>query len=178
MQGTFDELINSKITMQGTHWAALINAWGCSGRDLNKALEIFDSIESHPRSRREVLPDAVCFEALFNVLVEHKRTDLFLTYLEKLHSRRIHMTAYIANLLIKGYAASGDMDAARVVFEGLVDPPQGVAALNNHASAEQDGVTRVPPDAPVYREVCILLLDSRAGVEPDISLPSPRRGRP
>ncbi|KAK7696450.1 hypothetical protein QCA50_001107 [Cerrena zonata] len=153
MQQTFDELVaNTRVAMQGTHWAALINAWGCSGRDLTKALEIFNAIESHPRSRRTALPDAVCYEALFNVLVSHNRTDLFPLYTEQLAVRGVHMTAYIANLLIKGYAASGNMDSARALFEGLVDPPQGVAAPNNHASGEQDNAQRVSPYEPVYRE--------------------------
>ena len=154
MQQTFDNLIaNTKVTIQGTHWAALINAWGCSGRDLDKALEVFNSIESHPRSGRSALPDAVCYEALFNVLVAHNRTDLFSVYTQQLAARGVHMTAYIANLLIKGYAASGDMEAARSVFESLIDPPEGVAAPNNHASAEVDASTRVSPYEPVYREV-------------------------
>ena len=60
----------------------------------------------------------------------------------------------ISNLLIKGYAAAGDINAARATFEAMLDPPDGVAAPNNHvphgASENQP-----PPAAnsPVYREV-------------------------
>ena len=158
MQKVFDDLVADRhVQVQGTHWAALINAWGCVRKDLDKAISIFNSIPAHPSTRRSgsQLPDAVTFEALFNVLVTHRRTDLFSPYIEKLASHNIHMTAYIANLLIKGYAAVGDIDKAREVFEGLADPPEGVAAPNNHAPHDGESASNaaVPVDAPVYREV-------------------------
>jgi len=62
------------------------------------------------------------------------------------------MTAYIANFVIKGYAALGDMERAREVFESLEDPPTGVAAAHNHASHEGESSTPVDPNLPVYRE--------------------------
>jgi len=60
------------------------------------------------------------------------------------------MTAYIANVLIRGYSAAGDIVGARGIFDSLVDPPLGVAAPHNHLIP----LTRrpVPPDAPVFRE--------------------------
>jgi len=65
---------------------------------------------------------------------------------------KIHMTAYIANFLIKGHAAAGGLDEARRVFESLVDPPLGVAAPNNHVPHGAVAPKNVPADAPVYRE--------------------------
>jgi len=64
----------------------------------------------------------------------------------------VHMTAYIANFLIKGYANVGDIGRAREIFESLVDPPLGVAAPNTHVveSAEINIME------PLYREVCCL----------------------
>lgn len=156
MQSTFDRLVADKrVPVLGTHWAALINAYGVAGKDLSKALTVFTSIEHHPRSVGSALPDAVCFEAWLNVIVSLQRWELFEHFKQQLQDRGVHMTAYIANLLIKGYAAAGRMDAARSVFEGLVDPPEGVAAPNNHASSEQNGASPVSPYEPVYREVCI-----------------------
>jgi len=64
----------------------------------------------------------------------------------------VHMTAYIANLLIRGYAAVGDIEQARIVFESLADPPVGVAAPNNHASHDTSGTQRISPNELVYRE--------------------------
>lgn len=61
------------------------------------------------------------------------------------------MTAYIANFLIKGYAVMDDLEEARRVFESLVDPPQGMAAPNNHVPHAAS--SEVPASAPVFREV-------------------------
>ncbi|KAH7903253.1 hypothetical protein BJ138DRAFT_1074221 [Hygrophoropsis aurantiaca] len=148
---------SSSVTLQGSHWASLINAWGCVKKDLNKAINVFASISQHPSSRRSKtpLPDAVTFEALINVLVTHKRMDLAPTYVEQLQRSGVHMTAYIANLLIKGYAAAGDVEQARQIFEGLADPPSGMAAPNNHVPHEQSPPSpTTPPSSPMpsYRE--------------------------
>lgn len=153
---TFKKIESStEVTLQGTHWAALINAYGCVLKDLDKAISIFDSIASHPSARRNPLnplPDAVTYESLINVFVINKRMDHAVTYLAKLQASGVHMTAYIANLLIKGYAAAGNIEEARRVFESLADPPSGVAAPNNHVPYHPAASSSVPPSAPSYRE--------------------------
>lgn len=158
MEQTFAALQADKnVPVQGTHWASLINSYGCVQKDLDKALSIFNSIATHPSTKHRSLPDAVVFEALFNALVTLRRTDLLDYYTEQLPQHSVHMTAYIANLLIKGFASSGDMDRARAVFESLVDPPQGIAAPHNHGPREGD--FNAPEDltnVPVYREVSTL----------------------
>lgn len=156
MEKTFSQLVKDKtVTVQGSHWAALINAHGCVGRDLDKAITVFNSIANHPSTvaSRLQLPDAVAFEALINVLVTLRRTDLVPEYLDRLRRSGVHMTAYIANLLIRGYAAAGDIEQARSVFESLADPPVGVAAPNNHAPHDVAALPRVSPNQLVYREV-------------------------
>lgn len=155
MEEVFKQLVADRnINVQGTHWAALINAYGCVAKDLNKALETFESVRTHPSTARspEPLPDALVFEALINVLVTLRRTDLIPKYTQQLLQSGIHMTAYIANVLIRGHAAAGNLDEARRVFESLLDPPVGVAAPNNHAPHEASPSSAVPADAPVYRE--------------------------
>lgn len=159
MENTFTQLVKDKnVVVQGSHWAALINAHGCVGRDLDKAIEVFDAIEKHPSTLTSGarLPDAVAFEALINVLVTLRRTDLIPTYLERLQRSGIHMTAYIANLLIRGYASAGDIEQARMVFESLADPPVGVAAPHNHAPHDMWVAPRISPNELVYREVSSL----------------------
>lgn len=156
MEKTFAQLVKDKsVTVQGSHWAALINAHGCAGRDLDKAIAVFDSIKKHPSTLASgaQLPDAVAFESLINVLVTRRRTDLIPTYLERLQRSRVHMTAYIANLLIRGYAAAGDIEKARMVFESLANPPVGVAAPHNHAPHDTSVMRPISPDELVYREV-------------------------
>ncbi|PSR72868.1 hypothetical protein PHLCEN_2v11235 [Hermanssonia centrifuga] len=164
MEDVFNRLLNDpSLAVQGTHWAALINAWGCVRKDLDKAIQIFDSIPDHPSTQQSGarLPDAVVFEALINVLVTLRRTDLIPVYTSKLSSYGIHMTAYIANLLIKGYATAGDIEQARQIFESLSDPPEGVAAPNNHAPHENatPSTNNGLANSPVYREIVIRLED-------------------
>ena len=157
MEDVFARLVADRnVQVQGVHWASLINAWGCVKKDLNRAIEIFDSIQLHPSTKQSGLrlPDAVTYESMINVLVTLRRTDLMPEYLERLASSGVHMTAYIANLLIKGFAANGDLGRAREIFESLSDPPVGVAAPNNHQPHEVSPRSVVAPGAPVYREVC------------------------
>ncbi|KAH9007270.1 hypothetical protein EDB86DRAFT_2870952 [Lactarius hatsudake] len=154
MEKTFSQLIKDRtVTVQGSHWAALINAHGCVSRDLDRAIAVFNSIEKHPSTVASglQLPDAVTFEALINVLVTLRRTNLVPEYLGHLRRCGVHMTAYIANLLIRGYAAAGDIKQARLVFESLADPPVGVAAPNNHAP-HAAAPPRISPHELVYRE--------------------------
>jgi len=147
MEGVFKLLQNnSSVSLQGSHWAALINAYGCVKKDLDKAIRIFDSIPS---------PDAVAYESLINVFVTNKQMALAPAYMEKLKSSGVHMTAYIANLLIKGYAAIGDIEEARRIFESLIDPPSGIAASGNHVPHEGSQQSVSPSPSPSYREVSI-----------------------
>ena len=159
MEQTFATLCADKsVQVQGTHWGSLINAYGCVQKDLDRAIEVFESIESHPSTRKgSPMPDAVAYEALINVSVTLRRTDLIPVYMDRFRSSGVHMTAYIANLLIKGYAVAGELEKARSIFAGLVDPPIGLAAPNNHAPHELDATTPVHPHAPVYREVSLFI---------------------
>ncbi|KAG1856308.1 hypothetical protein C8R48DRAFT_776128 [Suillus tomentosus] len=144
MEGVFELLRNNRsVVLQGSHWAALINAYGCVKKDLRKAISTFDSIPT---------PDAVAYESLINVLVINKQMALAPSYMEKLKSSGVHMTAYIANLLIKGYAAAGDVEEARRIFENLVDPPSGVAASGNHVPHEGSNQRTSPSPSLSYRE--------------------------
>jgi pentatricopeptide repeat protein len=161
MDAVFNRLeADEHVAVQGVHWAAVIKAWGCAKKDLDKAIALFESIASHPSNRRATLPDAVSFEALIDVLATHRRTDLIPDYVNRLKSSGVHMTAYIANCLIKGFAMVGDVEQARSVFEQLSDPPAGVAAPNNHLPHEASPASHIPSTTPVYREVSNLVSSS------------------
>ncbi|KIM42753.1 hypothetical protein M413DRAFT_18499 [Hebeloma cylindrosporum] len=150
MEATFEELQKDKgVQVTGTHYASLINAYGCVAKNFDKAISVFESMD---RSRGAPPPDAVVFEAVINVLVAHKRTDLLPLYVSKMVEAGVHMTAYIANFLIKGYANVGDMRQAREIFESLSNPPSGVAAPNNHAPHTPSDSPTVSVMEPVYRE--------------------------
>ena len=158
MEQTFATLCADKsVQVLGSHWGSLINAYGCVQKNLDRAIEVFESIASHPSTRKaSPMPDAVSYEALINVFVTLRRTDLVPVYMDRFQSSGVHMTAYIANLLIKGYAIAGELEKARSVFAGLIDPPTGIAAPNNHAPHELNTTVPVPAHAPVYREVSLL----------------------
>ncbi|CAA7269201.1 unnamed protein product [Cyclocybe aegerita] len=150
MEKVFDELQDDRsVPLTGAHFASLINAYGCASKNFDKAISVFDSMSNIPRAPA---PDAVVYEAIINVIVAHKRTELIPDYVSKMSEAGVHMTAYIANFLIKGYANVGDMDQARAIFESLLDPPTGMAAPNNHASHNPTESPEVPVMEPVYRE--------------------------
>jgi len=152
VQIVFDQLVASRhLKVQGTHWASLVTAWGCSCKDVERAQAVFDSIQAHPTTIASGtrLPDAQVWEALVNVIVTQHRFDLLSGTLENLRHSGIHMTAYIANVVTRGYSTAGDIEQARKVFESMDDPPEGMAASNNHTSTEMQTVAS---DAPVYRE--------------------------
>ena len=95
MEDVFLRLSTEKhIQVQGVHWAALINAYGCVQKDLEKSIAIFDSIATHPTTKRSglLLPDAIVYESMINVLVTLRRTDLIGGYLDRLTASGIHMT--------------------------------------------------------------------------------------
>ena len=153
MEKVFQDLqANPEVGLTSGHFASLINAYGCVAKDFDKAIAVFQSIPDYPKAP---LMDAIIFEAVINVLVAHRRTDLLPVYVSKMNEAGVHMTAYIANFLIKGYANVGDLDQARSIFESLRDPPSGMAAPNNHAPHHP----AVSPDVHVmdvvYREVRI-----------------------
>lgn len=182
MEATFKRIESDpRVRLQGSHWAALINAYGCVMKDTDKAISVFESISSHPSSQRSPtpLPDAVSYESLINVLVTRKRMDLAQQYLARLQATGVHMTAYIANLLIKGYAADGAIEQARAIFESLADPASGVAAPGNHVPHDSaSSAPPLPPDSISYREVRLLMhacLPPHYSSHPFASL---RRGKP
>ncbi len=92
-----------KVGVQGIHWASLISMWGVHLHNFDRAMAVFESISHHPSSRRTdtPLPDSAVYEAVFNVLTAHNRTDLYETFLNRMQSSGVHLVTYIGNTLIK-----------------------------------------------------------------------------
>lgn len=143
LDNVFGRLVaDAKVPVQGTHWASLINAYGCHLHDMDKAVSIFEGIPRHfttPKPQNGASPkvDSVAFEALLNVFLAHHRVDLMWEYAAKLSTMGLHPTAYVANLLIRGLSSQqGNNDEgiqrARAIFQQMRDPPMGVAAAGNH----------------------------------------------
>lgn len=157
MEQLFQQVVNSQqIDLEGIHFASLINAYGCVVKDLDKALAAYNSIFDHPR---KPVVDSTVFEALANVCVLHRRIDLMSQIIPKMNDVGVHMTADIANVMIKGYAAMGDIESSRSLFESFVDPPQGIAASHNLAPHDPSSAPSVNLTEPVYREVGFSFFD-------------------
>lgn len=146
----FKSMLQRKdVHIEGQHIAAMINAYGCVRKDLDKAVETFDSAPAYLKNGY----DAIMFEAMFNVIMAHRRTDLIAPYLQKMEAANVHMTAYVVNVVVRAYAIDGQIQQARDIFEALADPPHGMAALYNHTPHGVTTPVRVDPSAPVFREV-------------------------
>ncbi|KAJ9476123.1 hypothetical protein PHBOTO_006210 [Pseudozyma hubeiensis] len=156
MERVFAELADARsVAVQSTHWASLINCYGCMLDDLDRAIATFDSIASHPSSQRRKdgarMPDAVAFEALLAVFVAHNRTDLIRAHFEKMKQAGLQMTAYVANLLIRGFSmeqGGAGLNEARALFESMSEPAAGVAAAGNHPPRAHGAGAPAPADAP------------------------------
>lgn len=145
MRNVFGKLIaDAQVNVQGNHWASLIWAHGEHLKDLDKAIEIYESIPTHPATvragNRGKEPDALAFEALLGVMAENKRIDLIEEQLRKREKTGCELTAYVANVVIKAYATlvpEVGLERARQVFEKMQDPPVGMAAAGNHPLQRQ-----------------------------------------
>lgn len=185
MEEIIDLMKSRKLEITGNHYGALILTKGCALGDVEGAVELFRSLRrtksqgvssmfptrrgkgpfSTSTFNKVELPDVLAYEALFNVLVSTHRIDLMQTFFdEMIHLDRVRPTAYIYNILIKGWASIGDIEAAREVFERMLDPAAGAAAPDNHAPhMGSEGVQLVNGSIvgkltdPVYREVGIRL---------------------
>jgi hypothetical protein len=120
------------VQIQGSHWASMINTIGCVKRDLEGAIQRFESLKSEGT---RPLPDLLCYEALFAVIASHRRPDLLETYLARFNASGIQMNAYVANQVIKGFALGGKIERGREIFESLEDPPEGFSAKYEAESA-------------------------------------------
>ena len=146
-----NELVHSNLEINGSHFAAVITAHGCANHDLNSAMRVFEDLSKLPENvqRRAVtrLPDVLAYEAILNAVVSHHRFDLMEKYWRGMQASGVQPTAYIYNILIRGYSMTGEIGKARTLFESMSDPVAGAAAPNNHTKQPRTTDTRV------YREV-------------------------
>lgn len=161
MERTFADLCSDRsVRVQGTHWASLITAYGISSGDVDKALEVFEVIPTHPTtststSRQTPMDEPVVWEAVLNVLATRGTVDQMESMRSRMTQSGVRPTAYVYNVLISGYARHGRIEAAREVFESMGDTYQGVSAPNNHPTLHTSGGHLKPSSSAgegVYRE--------------------------
>ncbi|KLJ08425.1 hypothetical protein EMPG_16141 [Blastomyces silverae] len=100
---------------EAVHFAALIHAKGCVMHDMDGARKIFDSVISN----RHVQPQPCLYQALFEAMVANHQVSATAELLKHMVSRKVEMTPYIANTLIHGWAADGNIANALSVYNGI-----------------------------------------------------------
>ncbi|KAK7038922.1 hypothetical protein VNI00_010313 [Paramarasmius palmivorus] len=154
----FEEMGRCGVRPTEHAYKLLMEAYALEPIDLPALLRTFAQLQQTPETFASILAtpqilDALVFEALINVLVAHRRMDLVPEYVAMMNEKGVHMTACVCNGLIRRYASVGEIDKAREVFEGMVDPEVGRAGRWNHAQrAEAEQVEGVAPIAPIHRE--------------------------
>ncbi|BGP23762.1 hypothetical protein JCM10295v2_002663 [Rhodotorula toruloides] len=104
-QRVFTQLVQAEgITVNAEHWASLITAYGVFGKDVERALAIFESIKDHattlenPDSR---LPDAEVYVALLCACTANGRYDLVDQFLDRMRKEGVQVAAPLADELLK-----------------------------------------------------------------------------
>ncbi|EDN03084.1 conserved hypothetical protein [Histoplasma mississippiense (nom. inval.)] len=100
---------------EAVHFASLIHAKGCVMHDMDGARKIFDSVISS----RHVQPQPCLYQALFEAMVANHQVSATAELLKHMVSRNVEMTPYIANTLIRGWAADGNIANALSVYNGI-----------------------------------------------------------
>ncbi|KAJ5563300.1 hypothetical protein N7535_008464 [Penicillium sp. DV-2018c] len=97
------------------HYASLIHAKGCVLHDLEGARKIFDTVLADRRVRLQ----PCLYQALFESMVANRRVADTEEAVQNMHARNVEMTAYIANTLIHGWAAEGNVSKAKAIYDSI-----------------------------------------------------------
>lgn len=100
---------------EAVHFASLVHAKGCVMHDMEGARKVFDSVISNPKIRAQ----PCLYQALFEAMVANRQVASTAPVLKEMASRKIEMTPYIANTLIHGWAAEGNIANAKSVYDGI-----------------------------------------------------------
>ncbi|PGH26872.1 hypothetical protein AJ80_01454 [Polytolypa hystricis UAMH7299] len=100
---------------EAVHYASLIHAKGCVMHDMEAARKVFDSVISD----RAITPQPCLFQALFEAMVANHQVSATADLLKDMVARNVEMTPYIANTLIHGWAAEGNIANAKSIYDGI-----------------------------------------------------------
>lgn len=107
---------------EAVHYASLIHAKGCVLHDMAGASVVFDTVlpdEPGAVSSVGVKPQACLYQALFESMVANHQVAATTPLLAHMAARGVDMTPYIANTLIHGWAAEGDVARARAIYDDI-----------------------------------------------------------
>jgi pentatricopeptide repeat protein len=129
---------------EAVHYASLIHAKGCVMHDLGAALDVFQSVVSN----RKVRLQPCLYQALLEAMVANHQVAQTEAIVKDMADRRVEMTAYIANTLIHGWAAEGNVAKAKAVYDSVgigKREPSTYEAMTRAflASEDREGASRV-----------------------------------
>lgn len=110
-----DEIRATGQHPEAVHYASLIHAKGCVLHDMEGARKVFDSVLTNP----EVRLQPCLYQALFEAMVANHQVADTPELLKDMASRNVEMTPYIANTLIHGWAAEGNIANAKAIYDGI-----------------------------------------------------------
>ncbi|KAL5044006.1 hypothetical protein BDW71DRAFT_199401 [Aspergillus fruticulosus] len=145
---------------EAVHYASLIHAKGCVMRDMEAAHDVFKSAVSN--SKVHVQP--CLYQALLESMVANRQVAQTEAIIEDMAKRSVEMTAYIANTLIHGWAAEGNIQKAQAIYNSVGierrEPStyeamtRAFLAADDHASASrtvQEMLSRGYPTAVAHK---------------------------
>lgn len=97
------------------HYASLVHAKGCVQHDLVAARKVFDSVIADRRVRLQ----PCLYQALFEAMVANNSVADTEEVVRGMKQRNVEMTAYIANTLINGWAAEGNVAKAKTIYDSI-----------------------------------------------------------
>lgn len=100
---------------EAVHYASLIHAHGCVLHNIDAAREVFQSVVSNPKVRLQ----PCLYQALLEAMVANGRVQETDAIVQDMAARKVDMTAYIANTLINGWAAVGNVSKAKGIYDSI-----------------------------------------------------------
>ncbi|ORY81614.1 hypothetical protein BCR37DRAFT_387841 [Protomyces lactucae-debilis] len=109
------ELMRSnRVNIQPVHHAAVIQMYGSAG-DLSAAKSYFDQLDGIPNYNSS----PVLYQALLEAFVHNKDQVSMEQLVKRMQEQNMELDAYLANVVIEGYANGGRLDEARSFFDSL-----------------------------------------------------------
>ncbi|KAK9455972.1 hypothetical protein V1511DRAFT_496188 [Dipodascopsis uninucleata] len=165
-----DTIVMDGQQVTAQHYAALITAHGCILRNLDSARKFFEKIINAGAIR----PDDCMFQALIEAYIANGQVQQTENLLELMRSTyRIQLTAYMANILVRGWATINIQRSESFFYEvlskNMAEPSTFESMIRAYLSVDNvEGALKVLdimrqghyPDPVIYR-VASLLSDSK-----------------
>ncbi|KAI4116946.1 MAG: hypothetical protein LQ345_002721 [Seirophora villosa] len=114
-EGVLDTIRASGQRPEAVHYASLIHAKGCVLHDLAGARMTFDAALANS----EIRPYACLYQAMFESIVANHHVEGIEGTLEDMATRRVELTAYIANTVIHGWATAENISKAQNLYQRM-----------------------------------------------------------